>query len=100
WRNAERASRLLVETCAGAPAPGANACDDTRARPDRTRARLRSRSAQVSRTLCSGAIAQFLHPRLLGAVIAAEHAAVGLQAVTDDARVTVTAGRCERGDRA
>src|SRR5450759_3869472 len=48
----------------------------------------------------SGAVAQFLHARLLGAVIAAEHPAALLQAVADDAHAATRAGGRECMDRA
>ena len=40
----------------------------------------------------SGAVAQFLHARLLGAVVAAEHPVALLQAVADDAQTAIRAG--------
>jgi hypothetical protein len=48
----------------------------------------------------SGAVAQFLHARLLGTVIAAEHPAALLKAVADDAHAATRAGGRECMDRA
>ena len=48
----------------------------------------------------SGAVAQFLHARLLGAVIAAEHPAALLQAVADDAHAATRPSGRECMDRA
>ena len=50
--------------------------------------------------VASGAVAQFLHARLFGAVIAAEHPAALLQPVADNAHAAMRAGGRESMDRA
>src|SRR5688572_26939687 len=47
-----------------------------------------------------GAVAQLFHTLVLGAMVAAEHAPVLLQAVPDDPGAAVRAGGCQRLDRA
>src|SRR5690606_33958796 len=98
WPNAERASKTPgCRDCAGGP--GANACDDTRPTQSQPSAGCgRARCPDALAQCRSGAIAQLLHPRLLCAMIAAEHPTVGLEAVTDDPGVAVAARRGERRD--
>src|SRR5690606_32017431 len=80
---------------ARAAARVADACDDTRLR--RREAAHRLAAGRRSR---SDAVAQLRHAGRLGAVIAAEHPAVGLEAVADDPAAAVAAGGCEDRDRA